>query len=348
MFVCYECCVLSNRGLCDGLITRPEESYRPWCVVMCDLETSSMRRSWPALHRSTKRKKYHHHHIVKAVEAMSLRVTQGWINTALKTHQLEHEHVRRSFCSNVYVNVDWIVRRGVRRNYRQNQPSSFLLCNCLHARLTLPSLPWMLLIQIQSRRNEAIMSVPYEDQQAKFDLLVLYSKMAEMNGSKSKEKIQDWRKLLLCAWLFSFVFRKYGVQISKHWPRHLFMLLSLPSGYCWDTVWSLLWRWKRHFRPMHMYLCTIVHGIMWGSSYCLPWERNRIYGLSMTPVPLCLWDVRSKGDRMQLWRWSYWSCRAEAEIDASWKQETYSKLFFGTLMEGVLFEHFIKGKGKKK
>jgi len=43
MFVCCECCVLSGRGLCDGLITRPEESYRLWCVVMCDLETSWMR-----------------------------------------------------------------------------------------------------------------------------------------------------------------------------------------------------------------------------------------------------------------------------------------------------------------
>jgi hypothetical protein len=32
MSVCYECCVLSGRGLCDGLITRPEESYRLWCV----------------------------------------------------------------------------------------------------------------------------------------------------------------------------------------------------------------------------------------------------------------------------------------------------------------------------
>jgi len=28
MDVCVECCVLSGRGLCDGLITRPEESYR--------------------------------------------------------------------------------------------------------------------------------------------------------------------------------------------------------------------------------------------------------------------------------------------------------------------------------
>ena len=33
-------CVLSGRDLCDELITRPEESYRPSCVVVCDLETS--------------------------------------------------------------------------------------------------------------------------------------------------------------------------------------------------------------------------------------------------------------------------------------------------------------------
>jgi hypothetical protein len=47
--VCCECCVLSGRGLCDELITRPEESYRLWCVVECDLETSWMRRPWPTL-----------------------------------------------------------------------------------------------------------------------------------------------------------------------------------------------------------------------------------------------------------------------------------------------------------
>ena len=38
--VCRECRVLSGRGLCDELITRPEESYPLWCVVVCDLETS--------------------------------------------------------------------------------------------------------------------------------------------------------------------------------------------------------------------------------------------------------------------------------------------------------------------
>jgi hypothetical protein len=36
MNVC-ECCVLSGRGLCDGPIPRPEESYRVCvCVAECD------------------------------------------------------------------------------------------------------------------------------------------------------------------------------------------------------------------------------------------------------------------------------------------------------------------------
>ena len=45
-FVVSVVCVLSSRGLCDELITRPEESYRLWCVdvcvcvCVCDLETS--------------------------------------------------------------------------------------------------------------------------------------------------------------------------------------------------------------------------------------------------------------------------------------------------------------------
>ena len=57
MFVCCECCVLSGRGLCDEPITRQQESYRLWCVVVCDLETSWMRRPWPTLGRSATRKK---------------------------------------------------------------------------------------------------------------------------------------------------------------------------------------------------------------------------------------------------------------------------------------------------
>jgi len=65
MCVCCECGVLSGRGLCDELITRLEESYRLWCVVVCDLETSWMRRPWPtggfrAKNKQTKKPMSHH------------------------------------------------------------------------------------------------------------------------------------------------------------------------------------------------------------------------------------------------------------------------------------------------
>jgi len=47
MFVWFDCHVLSVRGLCDEPITHLEKSYRLWCVVLCDLETSWIRRLWP-------------------------------------------------------------------------------------------------------------------------------------------------------------------------------------------------------------------------------------------------------------------------------------------------------------
>ena len=40
MFLCCDCRVLSDRGLCDELITRPEESYRLRWAVVCDLVTT--------------------------------------------------------------------------------------------------------------------------------------------------------------------------------------------------------------------------------------------------------------------------------------------------------------------
>jgi hypothetical protein len=59
MFVCFGCCVFSGRSLCDELITRTEESYRLWSVVVCDLETSWMTRPWPTEGCYAKRKKEH-------------------------------------------------------------------------------------------------------------------------------------------------------------------------------------------------------------------------------------------------------------------------------------------------
>ena len=58
--VCCECCVLSGRGVCNGLITRSEKSYCPWFVIVCDLETSRMRRPWFALGRNATGKIIHY------------------------------------------------------------------------------------------------------------------------------------------------------------------------------------------------------------------------------------------------------------------------------------------------
>ena len=59
--ICFECCVLSGTGLCAGLIARPEESYRLWRVVVCDLETSSrstpMNPFGPRSHKKKRRTK---------------------------------------------------------------------------------------------------------------------------------------------------------------------------------------------------------------------------------------------------------------------------------------------------
>jgi hypothetical protein len=46
--------VLSGRGLCDELITRPEESYRLWRFVVCDLETSKKETKSPLKGREYK------------------------------------------------------------------------------------------------------------------------------------------------------------------------------------------------------------------------------------------------------------------------------------------------------
>ena len=53
--------MLSGRGLCDELITRPEESYRLWCVVACDLEASggSHDSCWAVVPKEKQNRKWH-------------------------------------------------------------------------------------------------------------------------------------------------------------------------------------------------------------------------------------------------------------------------------------------------
>ena len=50
--------MLLGRGLCDELVTFPEESYRLWCTVVCDLETrrksEAITRVGPQCHKEKK------------------------------------------------------------------------------------------------------------------------------------------------------------------------------------------------------------------------------------------------------------------------------------------------------
>ena len=79
MFVCCECCVLSGRGLCDELITRPEESYRLWCVVLCDLENLKneevMTRGGLQRYRKKKINQWHKSWRINSES----RVLDGWV-----------------------------------------------------------------------------------------------------------------------------------------------------------------------------------------------------------------------------------------------------------------------------
>jgi len=88
--ICCECCVWSGRGLCLDLIPCLEESYWLWCVVVCDLETSWIKRSWPTegswvkriRSRGRRRKKNRKELILTSFKRVNQRVVEflisGW------------------------------------------------------------------------------------------------------------------------------------------------------------------------------------------------------------------------------------------------------------------------------
>ena len=96
MDVCCECCVLSGRGLFDELITRPEESYRLWCIVVCDLETSRMRRPWPALGRSATDKYIYISNMLVLLHIWRWRIviyTSVCVRVCVYTHTHTHTYI---------------------------------------------------------------------------------------------------------------------------------------------------------------------------------------------------------------------------------------------------------------
>jgi len=88
MFVSCECCVLSGRGLCDELITRPEESYRLWCGDVCDLENLRNEEVMTRVGSQRHRKKYIYKHYVSSIIITSLRYAQL---TSVDTYSTDDE-----------------------------------------------------------------------------------------------------------------------------------------------------------------------------------------------------------------------------------------------------------------
>ena len=101
IFVSCECCVLWGRGVCDGLITRPEEPYRVWCVIVCDLETSWMRRPWPSgglLRQINKKKLLNMQHVSRTLNSEScLSLLSFYYNSSLVIWKVDWRHVLSLF-----------------------------------------------------------------------------------------------------------------------------------------------------------------------------------------------------------------------------------------------------------
>ena len=91
MFVCCEYCVLSGRGLFDGLINRPEESYRMWRVVVRDQETSKTRR----LKATTGLWKYNHNGLWRQEDKQTYdTMNRQLLITVIKQHGISDGLVR--------------------------------------------------------------------------------------------------------------------------------------------------------------------------------------------------------------------------------------------------------------
>ena len=97
MSVCCDCCVLSGRGLCDGLITRPEESYRLWCVVVCDLEKPRGRGGHSPRLGCKRHKK----------NGACLIINKKYIHTYTRRHARAHTHTQSQF----FLHIDQVKPR---------------------------------------------------------------------------------------------------------------------------------------------------------------------------------------------------------------------------------------------
>jgi hypothetical protein len=82
MYVCCVCCVFSGRGLCDELITHPEESYRLWqslCMIKKPREWGGHRPRWAA-----KPEEIINNNNISSTDISKVGLTNWLMNTAVE------------------------------------------------------------------------------------------------------------------------------------------------------------------------------------------------------------------------------------------------------------------------
>jgi len=97
MSFCYDCCVFSDRGLCDGPIPCPEECYGMWCVCV-----------WPRILKNEEAMAHvgvQHHRKKNNAE----REHKPWAPNPTKQKQSTHEHNLRQ----IRISNDWFTNSFV-------------------------------------------------------------------------------------------------------------------------------------------------------------------------------------------------------------------------------------------
>jgi len=103
MSVASECCVSLGRGLCQGPITRPEESYRVWCVwmnVIMGLHTGGLGPIGLSSHEKKKK---------ESQEKFDVKKTQIWHREILYSANKENRRtvMRVPFLLVIRKNIKW-------------------------------------------------------------------------------------------------------------------------------------------------------------------------------------------------------------------------------------------------
>jgi hypothetical protein len=104
MAVSSDCSVLSSRGLCNGPITRPEESYRLWCVTVCYPRRNLKNEAVPTLVGFLRQNR----------KVFKFKAVLRWCDTTVKAISLHFLHLSASVYKNQFQGISLTLCRNAR------------------------------------------------------------------------------------------------------------------------------------------------------------------------------------------------------------------------------------------